>query len=151
MVCCLFSYSQWFTQKETSQSATTAHWSKGYPKNQTRFCTIFGLKGQKSFVLQNPDTQKKVLSNRNLQNERFLAFKTKNYAKRCLIFGVPLRPVCNVIQLSTKQIFFLMPAAIPISIPQGRQSQGGREGDPPLLFCRISPIMALQICTNVCS
>ena len=39
-----------------------------------------------------------------MENYRFLPLKTKNYAKMCLILGVPLRPVCTVAFVRQRQI-----------------------------------------------
>ena len=73
-----------------------AHWSKRYPQIQAPFCEIFGLKSWKSLVLQDPDTRKKVFSERNQWSQRLLAFETKNYAKRGTLYYL-LRQMCNAV------------------------------------------------------
>ena len=57
---------------------------RGTPKIRPLFAYFLVWK-----ALKVSDTWKKVLSDRSQQALRFLAFKTKNYEKQCLILGVP--------------------------------------------------------------
>ena len=45
-----------YLDNEKLDKPDNAHWSKGYPKNQTLFSIFFGVKGWKSLVLQDPNT-----------------------------------------------------------------------------------------------